>query len=150
MTLAGIRALNSLRVEKGFGVWGLEYSPDFTPWESGMDRLVKLEKRDFAGRSEALVSKDHPLRFAIRTFQIGTANADPRGGEPILHNEKVVGFISSAAYGHRVDKSLAIGYLYGDYAEITDGLVVEVAGENRPVKVLREPAYDPSGSKMRE
>ena len=149
VTLAGIRALNALRVEKGFGAWGLEYSPDFTPWESGMDRLVKLDKGDFVGRSEALISRDQPPRFVMRTFRIETSGADPWGGEPILHGDRVAGFITSAAYGHRVNASLAIGYLYGDCVETTKDLTVEVLRQNCPVRVLDKPAYDPDGNKMR-
>ncbi|MEL6999962.1 MAG: aminomethyltransferase family protein, partial [Pseudomonadota bacterium] len=149
VTLAGIRALNALRIEKGFGAWGLEYSPDFTPWESGMDRLVKLDKGDFVGRAETLASRDQPLRFAIRSFRIETAGADPWGGEPILCDGYVVGFITSVSYGHRVNESLAIGYLHGDSLEINEGLYVEVLGKNCPVSVLTEPAYDPLGERMR-
>lgn len=149
VTLAGIRALNSLRIEKGYGAWGLEYSPDYTPWESAMDRLVKLDKGDFVGRAAAEASKDVALRYALRYFRIDAADADPWGGEPIEQGGKVVGYISSPAYGHRVGASVAIGYLLGAHIDATDGLEIELLGERRGVTVLDAAPFDPMGLRMR-
>lgn len=149
VTLAGVRALNALRIEKGFGAWGLEYSPDYTPWESGMDRLVDLNKGDFVGRDAAAQSAHDPKNFTLRTFQIDSPGPDPWGGEPIEKEGIVVGYISSVAFGHRVGRVCAIGYLYGTYADVTEGLTVEVLGTTRPVEALTQAPYDPSGTRMR-
>jgi dimethylglycine dehydrogenase len=149
VTLAGIRALNSLRIEKGYGAWGLEYSPDYTPWESSMGRLVKLDKGDFVGRQAALDSKDVPLRYALRNFQIDADGVDPWGGEPIEQGGKVVGYISSPAYGHRVGASIALGYLLGGHIDADDGLEIELLGNRRALTVLPTAAFDPEGLRMR-
>ncbi|MEM8730111.1 MAG: FAD-dependent oxidoreductase [Pseudomonadota bacterium] len=149
VTLAGVRALNALRIEKGFGAWGLEYSPDYTPWESGMDRLVKLDKGDFVGRDRALDSRNAAKSYALRSFLIDSAGPDPWGGEPIEKDGTVVGYLSSVASGVRVGQVCALGYLYGPHAEATDGLTVDVLGTPRPVTVLSQAPFDPSGARMR-
>lgn len=149
VTLAGIRALNALRIEKGYGAWGLEYSPDYTPWESAMDRLVKLDKGDFVGREAAISSKSEPLRYALSHFRIDTDDADPWGGEPIEQNGKVVGYISSSAYGHRVGASVAIGYLLAPHTDAKSDLTVEILGTPCAVTVLAAAPYDPGGIIMR-
>jgi len=149
VTLAGIRALNSLRIEKGFGAWGLEYSPDYTPWESGMDRLVKLDKGDFIGRDAAATSLTAPKAYTMRSFLIDSPGPDPWGGEPIEKDGRVIGYISSVAYGHRVGQVCAIGYLLGAHAEATEGLTVDVLGTPRPLTVLTHAPFDPAGERMR-
>ncbi len=149
VTLAGVRALNALRIEKGFGAWGLEYSPDYTPWESGMDRLVDLNKADFVGRDAASQSLHDPKTYTLRTFLIDSPGPDPWGGEPIEKDGIVVGYISSVAFGHRVGQVCAIGYLYGTYADETEGLTVDVLGTTRPVEALMQAPYDPTGTRMR-
>ncbi|MEO1550612.1 MAG: FAD-dependent oxidoreductase [Pseudomonadota bacterium] len=149
VTLAGIRALNSLRIEKGFGAWGLEYSPDYTPWESGMDRLVRLDKGNFVGRDAALASHNAAKRYVMGCFTVDTPGPDPWGGEPIEREGEVVGYISSTAYGHRVNQVCAIGYLYGPRAHQTDGLTVDVLGTPRPVTALNHAPFDPQGQRMR-
>lgn len=149
----GIRAFDSLRIEKGYGAWGLEYGPDYTPFEAGMNRLVRLDKGDFVGRDAALAARDAPLRYAYRLFRIETARTgdgvEPWGGEPIETDGRVVGYLSSAAFGHRVGACLGIGYLTGDDIDRRDGLTVDVLGEPRSVTVLHRPAYDPEGTRMR-
>jgi dimethylglycine dehydrogenase len=149
VTMAGIRALNALRIEKGFGAWGLEYSPDYTPWESGMDRLVKLDKGDFIGRAAAKASRNEPKRYHLRSFLIDSDGPDPWGGEAIEQAGTVVGYISSTAFGHRVGQVCALGYLYGAHADATDGLTVDVLGDMRRVHVLDAPPFDPQGGRMR-
>lgn len=147
--LAGIRALNSLRVEKGFGAWGLEYSPDYTVFEVGMGGLVKLDKGDFVGREAALRHKQQPKRYVYRFFEIDAVDADPWGGEPVLHGETVVGYLSSAAYGHRTGKSLALGYLLGAHDGVRSDLSIDILGDHRRVSVLARAAFDPDGARMK-
>ncbi len=149
VTLAGVRALNSLRIEKGFGAWGLEYSPDYTPWESGMDRLVKLEKGEFVGRAAVLASKDTQKSYVICSLEIDSTGPDPWGGEPIEKDGKIVGYISSVAYGFRTNTTCAIGYLYGSYEAERAGLTVDILGTPHPITVLPHAPFDPEGTRMR-
>ena len=149
VTLAGIRALNALRIEKGFGAWGLEYSPDYTPWESGMDRLVRLDKGDFVGRAAAVASQGAEKTYAIRCFTIDSSGPDPWGSEPIEKDRKVVGYLSSVAFGFRTNKTCAIGYLYGAHQAETSGLTVDILGTPHPITVLSDAPFDPEGTRMR-
>jgi dimethylglycine dehydrogenase len=149
VTLAGIRALNSLRVEKGYGAWGVEYALDYTPFEVGMGVLVKFDKPDFVGREAALIFKDKPKRYVYSLFEIDADDADPWGDEPVLAGEEVVGFLSSAAYGFRVSKSLALGYMHGVHAGTTVPLTIDILGKRRSVKLLPAAAFDPTASRMK-
>jgi dimethylglycine dehydrogenase len=80
---------------------------------------------------------------------IDVQDADPWGGEPILDGEKVVGFITSAAYGHRTDKSLAIGYMQGEFQHANVALSTEILGTRCAVRILDKPAYDPQSTRMK-
>ncbi len=149
VTLAGIRALNSLRIEKGYGAWGLEYAPDYTPFEAGMGRLVKFDKGDFVGRDAALAARDTPPRQVYRQFDIDTTDAEPWGGEPVMQDGRVVGYLTSCAFGHRVGRCVALGYLNGPDAGDTTGLYVDVLGDRRELRVRGAAAFDPEGKRMR-
>ncbi|MEI6641983.1 MAG: FAD-dependent oxidoreductase [Novosphingobium sp.] len=148
LTLAGVRALDAMRIEKGYGAWWLEYSPDYDPVEAGMSRLLKFDKGEFVGRAAALAARDTAPRRHYTMFDIDTDNAEPWGGEPVVSGDAVVGFITSAAFGHRVGHCVALGYLDAD-AGTEDDLQVEILGDNRPARVRKAPAYDPAGLKMR-
>ncbi|MCA3561608.1 MAG: FAD-dependent oxidoreductase [Aestuariivirga sp.] len=149
VSLAGIRALNSLRIEKGYGAWGLEYALDYTPFESGMGALVKFDKPDFVGREAALKLRDRSKRYVYSLFEIDADDADPWGDEPILAGEEVVGFLSSAAYGFRVSRSLALGYMKGTHAGTAEPLSIDILGKRRSVRLLSAAAFDPTASRMK-
>ena len=147
--LVGMRALGSLRIEKGFGSWGREFALDYTPFEAGLGRFVKLDKTEFVGREAALVHQQQPLRFEFCCFEIDTDEADPWGGEPLRRDGEVVGYLTSASYGHRVGRSLALGYLEAGAIAEPGSLVVDVLGDPRAVTRLDAAAFDPAGKKMR-
>ena len=149
VTLAGIRTLNSLRVEKGYGAWGVEYALDYTPFEAGMGALVKFDKPSFVGRDAALKLRDQPKRYVYSLFEIDAGDSDPWGDEPILSGEDVVGYLSSAAYGFRVSKSLGLGYMLGAHAGTSAPLSIDILGDRRGVKLLSAAAFDPSASRMK-
>ncbi len=146
--LVGSRALNSLRIEKGYGAWGVEFTLDYTPFEAGMGRLVRFEKPDFIGREAALALRDQPRRYSYTKFEIDAEDCDPWGGEPILCGDEVAGYFSSAAFGFRTGKSLGVGYLLGSHVDATD-LSVDLLGTIRAVRVLEKAAFDPTGARMR-
>ena len=149
VALAGIRALNSLRVEKGYGAWGVEYALDYTPFETGMGALVRFEKPDFVGREAALKLKYQPRRYVYSLFEIDADDADPWGDEPVLAGEQVVGFLSSAAYGFRVSKSLALGYMHAAHHGTHEALSIDILGKRCGVKLLAAAAFDPLASRMK-
>jgi dimethylglycine dehydrogenase len=114
-----------------------------------MGRLVKFDKGDFSGREAALKARDETPRWTYRQFDIASTNAEPWGGEPVMQDGQVVGYLTSAAFGHRVGHCVGLGYMKGEYADTTDGLYVDILGDRREVKVRAKAAFDPEGQRMR-
>ena len=149
LKLFGGRALNTLRIEKSFGTWAREYRPIYGPYEAGLGRFVDLKKGEFVGRAAALEERDSGGALRLVTFSVDASDADASGDEPVWHDGKVVGWVTSGAYGHSVRQSLALGYIPAALARETSGFEIEIIGERR--KALRQPAavFDPDGSRMR-
>ncbi len=145
----GGRALNSMRIEKSFGSWAREFRPIYGPYEAGLGRFVDLNKGDFIGRSAAIDEQGSGGKLRLLTFQIDAVDADAIGDEPILHDGKAVGWVTSGAYGHRVGQSLALGYVPVELANADSGFTVEIIGEMRKATRLSAAPYDPSGARMR-
>ena len=144
----GSRALMSLRVEKGYGSWSREYSPEYWPQEVGLDRLIKTEK-DFLNKASYLKIKDNAPREMLSIIEVQeTTDADATGGEPIfLTDGTPVGRVTSGTYGYWVEKSLALGYL----KNVAPGTAVDVMILGKPHRgvVLAEPPFDPAGTRLR-
>ena len=149
LRLVGGRALGSLRIEKSFPSWGAELSPDYSPFDAGLGRFVKLDKVDFVGRDAALRLAQREPDYRLTTLSVDAANSDAWGGEPVLRDGEYVGYVSSAAFGHCAGQSLALAYLKRDAAGARESLSVELIGEARRVRMLSEPAVDPKGERMR-
>ena len=146
--LIGGRALNSMRLEKSFGTWAREYRPIYGPFEAGLGRFVDLKRADFIGRAAALQEKENGGALRLVTFTV-ESDADAFGDEPVWHNGKVVGWVTSGGYGHSVQKSLAMGYIPKELATET-AFEIEILGERRAAKRLEGAAFDASGSRMRQ
>jgi len=146
----GMRAQDSLRLEKGYGVWSLEFAQSYTPAMSGLDRFIAFDKGDFIGRAAALKERERgPVRRLV-LLSVDSADADVTGYEPVRSGDRVVGFVTSGAYGHHVRQSLALAYIDATLAEQTSApLSVDVVGEPRAARLLREPLYDPRGLRLR-
>ncbi len=147
----GGRSLLSLRVEKGYGSWGREYSPEYWPQEVGLERLIKLDKPEFLGRDAYLALKDKPPREKLVILEIDVAhNADATGGEPVfLRDGTPVGRVSSGAYGFGVDKSLALAFIQADKLESNREFHVAVLGLNHDAMLMDEAPFDPKGERLR-
>jgi len=149
LRLFGGRALNCMRIEKSFGTWAREFRPIYGPYEAGLGRFVDLKKGEFVGRAAAIEEKEKGGALRLATFAVDAGDADALGDEPIWHDGKVVGWVTSGAYGHRVQRSLALGYIPAALAGAESGFEVEIIGERRPAQRLAVPAFDPSGARMR-
>ena len=147
----GMRALNSMRLEKGFGSWATEYRPIYGPEAAGMRPFVKLEKGGFIGRDNARKEREDGPKYRLITLAVQADNADASGDEPIWSGNDVVGFVTSGGYGHTAQQSIALGYIHADVADTgrTDGFGVEILGERRPATRLTQPLVDPKGERMR-
>jgi dimethylglycine dehydrogenase len=146
----GMYALNSLRLEKGFGIWTREFSRDYTAAMSGLSRFVAYDKGEFIGRQAALAERNRVPPKRLVTLEVDAADADAAGYEPIWVGEELVGFVTSAGYGHTVRKSLAMGYIRSDLARGGTAVEITILGDRRAAQVLDASPVDPSGSRMRQ
>ena len=147
----GSRALMSLRIEKGYGSWSREYSPEYWPQEVGLERLVKLDK-DFLNKDAAVEVVARPARETLVLLHLNSedtaaSNADATGGEPVFANGKGIGRVTSGAYGYSVEKSLALGYVTG--AKPGDQVEVMILGRPHRAIILDAPPFDPDGTRLR-
>jgi dimethylglycine dehydrogenase len=149
LKLLGGRALNAMRLEKSFGTWAREYRPIYGPYEAGLGRFVDLRKERFVGRAAALEEKESGGKLRLVTFTVDALDADASGDEPIWHDGRVVGWVTSGGYGHSVQRSLALGYVPKEYAEVPSGFEIEILGERRKATRQAGAAFDPDGSRMR-
>ena len=145
----GARALNSLRLEKGFGNWAREFRPIYTPFDAGLERFVAADKGAFVGRDALLRDRERGPARSLATFVVDASDADASGDEPVWHDGIVVGWITSGGFGHCVGKSIALGYVPATLGEETRGFEVEILGERRRAERVLRPLYDPSGQRMR-
>jgi len=150
----GARALMSMRVEKGYGSWSREYSPEYFPHEVGFAPLCKLDK-DFLNKEAAEKAMAEPEREELVLIHIDEAdvtasNADATGGEPIRDvNGIPVGRVTSGTYGYTVGMSLALGYVKAGTVKAGDAVEVMVLGKPHAGRILHEPPFDPKGEKLR-
>jgi dimethylglycine dehydrogenase len=144
----GARALMSMRLEKGWGAWGLEYRPDFNAIESGMEGFINWRK-DFVGKDAALQARETGPQQMLVTMVIAVDGIDVSNDEAILHAGEAIGYVSSGGYAHRVQKSMAMGYVKTKFAAAGTKLQVEILGEFYDAEVIAAPLYDANGAAMR-
>jgi len=143
--LFGARALNSLRLEKSFGSWAREYRPLYGPREAGLDRFVDHARGGFIGHAAALA--EAPAR-RLATFVVEAGDIDVMGDEPIWHDGRVAGWVTSGGYAHHSRASVALGYIPADL-DGGAGFEIEILGHRRPARALTAPLLDPAGRRMR-
>jgi dimethylglycine dehydrogenase len=144
-----MRAQDSLRLEKGYGVLSLEFSTSCTPAMAGLERFVAADKGDFIGRDAFLAAQAAGPAAKLVLLQVESPDADATGYEPIHLDGKRIGYVTSGAYGHHVRQSLALAYIDTEWCETTETLSVTILGVPRAARILRAPPYDPTGSKLR-
>ncbi len=146
----GMRAMMSLRLDKFFGSWMREFSPDYTAAETGLDRFISFTKNaDFIGRAAAEHEKEAGATRQLVAFEVDAEDTDVNAYEPIWLDNEVVGFCTSGGYSHYAGKSIALGFLPADRAH--DGLEVEIEilGQMRKAHVISKPLFDADGARMR-
>ncbi|MGH7354346.1 MAG: GcvT family protein [Candidatus Rokuibacteriota bacterium] len=149
---AGYKAVDSLRLEKGYRYWSTDITPAEDPWEAGLDFCVRLTKGDFIGREALLRLQAAGVRRKLCTLTIEVPledDADLYGGEAVYADGGVVGRLRSAGYGHTVAKH--IGFVYLPLALATPGtpLEVEAFGRRYAAEVAPDVLYDPQGLRLR-
>jgi dimethylglycine dehydrogenase len=154
MRLIGDRAIDSLRLEKGYGIWSTEFTQAYTPAMSGLDAFVAYDKADFIGRDAVLAARGSAPDRRLTLLAIDSQDADASGDEGVWLHGNLVGFTTSGAYGHHVGQSLALAYVdtplvdaatYGTAPTLT----VDIVGEPVNAQLLAAPPYDPHGTLLR-
>jgi 4-methylaminobutanoate oxidase (formaldehyde-forming) len=147
LVAGGYKAIDSLRLEKGYRVWGSDISPEDTPFEAGLEFAVKLDKGDFIGRDALLDAGEPTRRLACLVLD------DPRsvalGSEPVRVEGEIVGRVTSGGFGYTVERSIAYAYLPASSAPPGTRVEVEIFGEWIPGTTAEEPLFDPKGERIR-
>ncbi len=145
----GGRALSSLRLEKAYGSFNKDFRPDYTAAETGLDRFIDFGKAEYIGRSAAFAERAAGPRRRFVVLEVDAGDADVVGYESILKEGTAVGYVTSGAYGHCIDKSLAAGYVPANLAREGEALEIDILGESRAACVRLAPLYDPKGLRLR-
>ena len=146
----GIRAMDSLRIEKSYRMVGTELSIEYAALESGLHRFVRLDKGDFIGRSGLLAWQQRGFANAFVTLAVdGPEDADPLGNNPLYWGQEMVGRSTGGNYGFRVEKSLALAMVRPELAGQGTCLDIEVLGERYPARVVAESPWDPRNERLK-
>ncbi|MCQ0093331.1 FAD-dependent oxidoreductase [Roseovarius sp. M141] len=146
----GMRAMMSLRLDKFFGSWGAEFSPDYTPGETGMDRFIQWSKNsDFIGRAAAEADRAKGAARQLVAFDVQADDADAHGYEPIWIDGTVQGFVTSGGYSHHAGKSIALGLIPREMATEGRAAQIEILGQMRDATLITAPLFDADGARMR-
>jgi dimethylglycine dehydrogenase len=145
----GLYATESMRIEKGYRHWKADLITEFDPFESALERFVDLGKPTFPGRVALLAKQGERPRRRFVTLRIDSDSAPAHGGASVLAGGRVVGTVTSGAWGHRVGENLAMGFVDPDQAGEGTALEVEVIGRPLPAVVVAPCRYDPENLRMR-
>ncbi len=143
----GLYAVNSMRIEKGYKAWSTELTNELNMFEADMARFFGSKKPDFVGKAATLAEPPRPLKIVYA--EIDAADADARGGEPVLVQDRCIGVTTSGTYGHRVQKSLAFACVATEFASPGSVFEVLIQGDRRRARVLEHAAYDADNVRMR-
>ena len=150
LVAGGYRAIEALRLEKGYRVWSSDITPDETPFEAGLGFAVALDKGpDFIGRDALVAARATGPRKRLRCLVLDDPRSVCLGNEPVRVDGRIVGRVTSGGYGFSVERSIAYAYLPPDHAAIGGRGEVEVFGEWIGFEIAREPLYDPKGVRIR-
>jgi len=141
----GSRALMSMRLEKNWGAWTLDYRPDFTAKESGLDFFIDW-KKDFIGKE---IAKKDNSNLKLTPLIVETDDIDVTNNEAVMKDGKSIGYVTSGGFAHYVNKSIAFSYLDKNILNSDEKIQVEINGNFYNCSIIKEPLYDPSGKKMR-
>jgi dimethylglycine dehydrogenase len=146
----GYRALESLRLEKCYRLWGADLSADWTPIMAGLERFVAFDKGGFVGREALLAEREAGPRWTLSALLVDDTGADAHGHEPIYRPDgsAPVAYVASGGYGHTLRASIALAYLPPRLAEPGTELQVGILGDRRPARVARQPLYDPANERL--
>ena len=146
---AGGGAFDSLRLEKGYRLWGNDIHTEYNPYEAGIGFAVRMRKGDFVGREALGKLRAQGLTRSLCCMTLDDPSSVVVGKEPILDGGRVLGYVTSANYGHSIGRGIVYGYLPIEYAKAGRNVDVLYFGERLQATVANEPLYDPDGRRMK-
>ena len=149
MKLFGARAVDSMRMEKGFLHWKSDLLTEFDPFETGLERFVKMDKSDFIGKAALQQRHAEGLRRKLVTLELASRAAPAHGGASLMQGDRVIGTVTSGEWGHRVNKNLAYAFVAPEHAEVGSAAELDLCGRRVPTKVIPFGPYDPEHIRMR-
>ncbi|WP_386628622.1 GcvT family protein [Sulfitobacter geojensis] len=149
LKLFGARAVDSMRMEKGFLHWKADLITEFDPFETGLSRFVKLDKQDFIGKAALLKRQAAGPQSKLVTLKIDTDHAPAHPGASLMQGNTVVGTITSGDYGHRVGMNLAYAFVKPDFAAVGSSLQLDLCGEHIAAHIIEPSPFDPRFERMR-
>ncbi|RZV99347.1 MAG: aminomethyl transferase family protein, partial [Rhodobacteraceae bacterium] len=150
LTPFGMRAMMSLRLDKFFGSWLREYSPDYTSAETGLDRFIDWHKpAEFIGRAAAEAERAAGPARRLCAFEVDAADADVVAYEPVWIDGAVEGFCTSGGYSHHAGRSIALAMIPAEMVRTGLAAEIEILGEMRPARLITTPLFDADGARMR-
>ena len=145
----GAAAFTSMRIEKGYRLWGTDIHTEYNPYEAGLGFAVRLNKGDFIGRDALAEARKAGLRRKLCCMTLDDPAAVVMGSEPVMAEGQVLGFVASADYGYSVGTGIAYAYLPVEYSEPGTRVDILYFNERYAARVVEEPLYDPEGARMR-
>ena len=149
ISAAGAGAFDSLRLEKGYRLWGNDIHSGYNPFEAGLGFAVRMSKVDFLGK-EALVRIGRDVRRKLCCMRLEDPGVVVMGKEPIVSAGDTVGYVTSANYGYTIQESIAYGYLPVELAGVGNTVDIEFFDESHQATVVAEPRYDPHNAKLKQ
>jgi 4-methylaminobutanoate oxidase (formaldehyde-forming) len=151
LVAAGYRAIESMRLEKGYRVWGSDIGPETTPYQAGLGFCVRLDKPGgFVGRDALLAERERGVSRRLRAITLDDPRQIALGNEPVRVGEEIVGSVTSGGYGYTVARSIAYAYLPVPAVRVGSAVSVEIFGARVPGTVVSDPLFDPKGVRVRD
>jgi dimethylglycine dehydrogenase len=147
--LVGMRAMDSMRLEKTYRAWGSDLNAENSALEAGLNRFVRLNKGDFVGRDALVRQQADGVPYTYSTIEIDAEDADSFGNEPVFLDGEVIGRGTAGGYGHHVKKSLMLGYIKTEHAAIGTECQVRILDQLRSARIIAESPYDPENTALR-
>jgi len=150
MVAAGYKAIDTLRLEKGYRYWSGEITPDYTPYEAGLGFTVKLNKDNFIGKDALVKQKAEGIKQKLCCMTLSDERTIVLGKEPIRVGDEIVGWVASGGFGYSVNKSIAYAYLPMEYTKLGTKLEIECFGEQVSAEVAPSVLWDAKGERIRQ
>ena len=149
LCIFGARAVDSMRLEKGYLHWKSDILTEFDPFETGLGRFINLDKGDFVGRAALLTRQKDGVRRKLVTLRVESDIAPAHGGASVLRDGNVVGTVTAGDWGHRVGMNLAYAFVVPDFADPGTQLDVDIIGMQVSAEVIPAGPYDPKYARVR-